>query len=100
MRSAIPRPTWWSKSSVRAPKRQTAASSSKTTLRMASPNWLLDPEAETVEVYLLDGETYALRLKSDHGTLASAAVPGFAVPVRAAFDDAANLDALRALLAA
>ncbi len=62
--------------------------------------WIFDPEAETVEVYLLDGETYALRLKSDHGTLASAAVPGFAVPVRAAFDDAVNLDALRTLLAA
>jgi Uma2 family endonuclease len=60
--------------------------------------WLFDPEAETVEVYVLDGDAYALRLKSDHGTLASAAVEGFAVPLRAAFDDAANLDALRALL--
>ncbi len=60
--------------------------------------WLLDPEAETVEVYVLEGEGYRLRLKSDHGTLASAAIAGFAVPVRAAFDDAANLAALRALL--
>ncbi len=61
--------------------------------------WLVDPEAETVEVYVLEGEAYTLRLKTDHGTLASAAVEGFAVPVRAAFDDAVNLDALRALLA-
>ncbi|MEM1042896.1 MAG: Uma2 family endonuclease [Bacteroidota bacterium] len=64
--------------------------------------WLLDPDAETAEVYVLDeeSETYALRLKSDHGTLASVAVEGFAVPLRAAFDDAENLAALRSLLAA
>ncbi len=66
--------------------------------------WIVDPEAETVEQYVLGeaeeeaGGTYALRMKSATGELASAAVEGFAVPVRALFDVAANVAALRALL--
>jgi Uma2 family endonuclease len=63
--------------------------------------WIVDPDAETVEQYVLgDGEEeYTLRMKSATGELASVAVEGFAVPVRALFDDAANVAALRALLA-
>ncbi len=66
--------------------------------------WLIDPDAETVEQYVLDESgvgaegTYALRMKSATGELESVAVEGFAVPVRALFDDAANVEALRALL--
>lgn len=73
--------------------------------------WLLDPDAETVEQHVLDGGDdgsaeesaegggrYTLRLKSGSGEVASTAVEGFAVPVRALFDDAANLEALRRLL--
>jgi Uma2 family endonuclease len=63
--------------------------------------WIIDPDAETVEQYVLGdgGEEYALRMKSATGELASVAVEGFAVPVRALFDDAANVAALRAMLA-
>lgn len=61
--------------------------------------WLVDPDAETVEQYVLEGEDYALRMKSGTGELASAVVEGFVAPVRALFDDAANVEALRALLA-
>jgi Uma2 family endonuclease len=60
--------------------------------------WIVDAEAETVEQYLLEGETYGLAVKSGTGEVRSRAVEGFVVPVRAVFDDAANLDALRALL--
>ena len=60
--------------------------------------WILDPEAETVEQYVLDGERYALRMKSGSGELASVAVEGFAVPVRALFDEDENLRVLRQLL--
>src|SRR5690606_7166882 len=64
--------------------------------------WLLDPEAETVEQYVLEGEppeaAYALRMKSASGEVVSVAVEGFVVPVRALFNDAANLEALRTLL--
>ena len=60
--------------------------------------WIVDSERETVEQYLLEGETYALATKSGTGEVTSQAVEGFVVPVRAAFDDVANLAALRALL--
>lgn len=62
--------------------------------------WIVDPDVETIEQYVLgDGENeYTLRMKSATGELASVAVEGFAVPVRALFDDAANVAALRALL--
>ena len=60
--------------------------------------WILDPEAETIEQYVLDGERYALRMKSSSGELACVAVEGFAVPVRALFDEDENLRVLRQLL--
>lgn len=60
--------------------------------------WIVDAKAETVEQYLLDGDAYALSMKSGTGDLASQAVPGFVIPVRAVFDDQANLSALRTVL--
>lgn len=61
--------------------------------------WIVDPETERVEQYELAGEQYRLRVKADSGELRSLAVPGFVVPVRAVFDPAANLAALRQLTA-
>jgi Uma2 family endonuclease len=55
--------------------------------------WIVDAETETVEQYVLEArpipesQTYALRLKSGSGTVESVAVDGFAIPVRALFDD-------------
>ncbi len=61
--------------------------------------WIIDPDAETVEQYVSDdSEPYALRMKSSTGMLVSVAVEGFTVPVRALFDDEANVAALRDLL--
>ena len=59
--------------------------------------WIVDPVAETVEQYVLSGETYALRMKSANGRLAAVAVEDFEVDVRALFDTHANLAALRAI---
>ncbi|WP_420456261.1 Uma2 family endonuclease [Rubrivirga sp.] len=64
-----------------------------------SEYWIVDPEAEVVEQYALEGERYALRMKSGTGRLASLAAEGFDVPVRALFDDDENLATLRAILA-
>ena len=61
--------------------------------------WIVDPEAETVEQYAIEDGAYVLRTKSARGPLESFAVEGFAIPVRALFDDTENLAALRALLA-
>lgn len=59
--------------------------------------WLLDPVAASVEQYVLEQEHYRLRMKSTSGQLESVAVAGFALPVQALFDDAANLQAVRRL---
>jgi len=61
--------------------------------------WLVDPDREVVEQYELAGDTYSLRAKQADGTLHSLTVPGFEIPVRAVFDRAENLAALRRLTA-
>lgn len=46
--------------------------------------WIIDPETETLEQYLLTGSTYVLQPQQE--ILESKAMPGFQVPVRAFFD--------------
>jgi Uma2 family endonuclease len=60
--------------------------------------WLVDPEQESVEQYLLGEETYELAVKVKSGTIQSVVVPGFEIPVRAIFDPAEQFTALQALL--
>lgn len=62
--------------------------------------WLIDPATQTVEQYVLEGESYALLTKARSGVLVSAAVSGFEIPIPAIFDKAANLAALRQIIAA
>lgn len=60
--------------------------------------WIVDPVAETIEQYLLHEGVYRLAVKVKTGTIASAVVPGFEIPVRAAFDGPEQLAALQAIL--
>ena len=60
--------------------------------------WIVDPESETVEQYLLHGEQYALNIKARTGTITSAVVKGFEIPIRAIFDPAENLAALQRMM--
>jgi Uma2 family endonuclease len=60
--------------------------------------WMIDPEAETVEQHLLKDGKYALELKSGEGTIHSREIEGFAIPIRAIFDENENLAVLRKLL--
>lgn len=62
--------------------------------------WIVDPAEEAIEQYFIgpDG-AYVLHAKQVDGSMHSRAVAGWAMPVRAAFDDAENLAALRAMLA-
>ena len=62
--------------------------------------WIVDPVEEAIEQYFIgpDG-AYALHAKQVDGSMHSRAVAGWVMPVRAAFDDAENLAALRAMLA-
>ena len=61
--------------------------------------WLVDPEAERIEQYLLKSGDFELHAKSTRGEIRAHAVKGFVCPVRAVFDPAANLRALRSILA-
>ena len=61
--------------------------------------WIVDPVAETIEQYLLQEGVYRLAVKVKTGTIASAVVAGFEIPVRAVFDGAEQLAALQAILA-
>ena len=60
--------------------------------------WLIDPDGQALEQYILEGERYALQMKSATGDVRSVAVEGFEIPVRALFDDNENLRVLKALL--
>jgi Uma2 family endonuclease len=60
--------------------------------------WIVDPDAKVVEQYLLNGEQYELHMKSATGILASRAVEGFAIDVRAIFDDTVFQQTLEGLL--
>jgi Uma2 family endonuclease len=62
--------------------------------------WIVDPEAEMIEQYVLTDESYHLHVKTDTGTVRSVAVKGFAIPVRAVFDEASKLAAVQAILGA
>lgn len=61
--------------------------------------FIVDPEHEVVEQYLLKGDAYVLHLKMNSGSLRSHVIPSFEIPVRAIFDPQENLAALRKLLA-
>lgn len=60
--------------------------------------WIIDPTAEMVEQYVLQGEKYELRIKSNSGDLQSVTVAGFTIPIRAIFDEKVNLATLRQLV--
>lgn len=61
--------------------------------------WLVHPQEGFVEQYVLRNGQFELLATIRSGTIASEAVPGFSIPIEAIFDDAANLAALRAILA-
>lgn len=60
--------------------------------------WIIDPEQEFIEQYVLLGEEYDLRHKLSSGEISAVAVAGFTIPVRAIFDKQENLNALQNLL--
>jgi len=60
--------------------------------------WIIDTDTETIEQYLLKDHTFELRMKAGSGELVSEIVVGFEIPVKAIFDEQANLAALRELL--
>ena len=61
--------------------------------------WIIDPVVETVELYRLSGDEYPpVEVQAD-GLLSSDVVPGFAIPVRAIFDEEINSQVMRQIWA-
>ncbi len=60
--------------------------------------WLVDPNQENVEQYLLQENLYQLAVKVKQGLIQSNLVNGFEIPVRAIFDPAQHLAALQRIL--
>ena len=61
--------------------------------------WLVDPQREQIEKYLLRNRRFAAAGTLRKGNIASHVIAGFEVPVKAVFHREANLRALRRLLA-
>lgn len=57
--------------------------------------WIIDPEKQTLEQYNLNENAYDLIFKSSEGSVKSFVIDGFQIPVRAIFDEAENLKAIR-----
>ena len=60
--------------------------------------WIVDPELEIVEQYILNGEEYELLLKSGNGKIKSVAVEHFEIPIRSIFDEQENLKTLQEII--
>lgn len=60
--------------------------------------WIIDPEEETLEQYLLEDEQYELKVKSSSGEVSSQAIVGFQIPIRAVFDRQINTETLQKLM--
>ena len=61
--------------------------------------WIIDPDAETVELHRLDGDTYPPVPPQAEGLLASDVLPGFEIPVRALFEEGLNAAKMREIWA-
>jgi Uma2 family endonuclease len=61
--------------------------------------WIIDPDPETIEQYVLAGNAYRLLVKVQTGTIRSRVIEGFDIPVRAVFDEQENLKTLQTFLA-
>ena len=60
--------------------------------------WIIDPQAERIEQYVLEDKAYQLLAKTDSGVIRSAVIKRFVLPVRAVFDELEMLAALQAIL--
>ena len=60
--------------------------------------WMVDPDKETIEQYLLVDGQYQLNLKTSEGNITSQAVIGFIIPIKAIFDDSIQINTLRKIL--
>jgi Uma2 family endonuclease len=62
--------------------------------------WIIDPDNEVVEQYILKEEVYELVYKSSQGMIKSVVVKDFEIPIRAIFDAEINFEVLQKMMQA
>jgi len=62
--------------------------------------WMIDPNKEIIEQYLLVKGVYQLEKKASNGTILSKVVKGFEIPIRSIFDTKIRLATLKKILLA
>jgi Uma2 family endonuclease len=60
--------------------------------------WIIDPDNEIVEQYILQDDMYELVYKSSQGMIKSVVVKGFEIPIRAIFDADINFEVLQKMI--
>jgi Uma2 family endonuclease len=60
--------------------------------------WIIDPDNEVVEQYILKEEVYELVYKSSQGMIKSLVVKDFEIPIRAIFDADINFEVLQKMM--
>lgn len=60
--------------------------------------WIIDPENETIEQYLLKNGEYFLNMKSFNGELRSVAIENFKIEIKSIFDQKENIKQLTKIL--
>ena len=60
--------------------------------------WIVDAENKTIEQFVLQNERYELQLKARDGHIESQVLSDFKIPIRAVFDEDANLETLQQIL--
>ncbi len=60
--------------------------------------WIVNPETQEVEQYVLKGNVYDLKKKTDTGIIESIVIKGFRIPIEAIFDEGENLKAIKKLV--
>jgi Uma2 family endonuclease len=60
--------------------------------------WIIDPDNEVVEQYILKDDVYELVYKSSQGMIKSVVVKDFEIPIRAIFDADINFEVLQKMM--
>ncbi|MBI4647488.1 MAG: Uma2 family endonuclease [Bacteroidia bacterium] len=60
--------------------------------------WIIDPEKEIVEQYVLEGQQFMLQIKSKSGYVKSVVIKNFEIPIRAIFDKNENIIAVQNII--
>ncbi|MDQ3021898.1 MAG: Uma2 family endonuclease [Bacteroidota bacterium] len=60
--------------------------------------WIIDPDKQIIEQYILNNDKYELFLKSNNGLIKSKAIQGFEIPIESVFIEEQNLKALKKII--